>query len=70
MRAVQGRVPCSEALTCVGVLAEALHDSWKPHAAGLLEGMVLSGLSQGLVDALTKVELDGDGGWYMVIRPQ
>jgi hypothetical protein len=36
----------TEALACVGVLAQALHLSWQPYAQQLLSVMMLTGPSQ------------------------
>jgi hypothetical protein len=36
----------TEALSCVGVLARALHLSWQPYAQQLLSVMMLTGPSQ------------------------
>jgi FKBP12-rapamycin complex-associated protein len=58
--ALQGRSSCPEALHCVGVLATALREAWRPHCQPLLEGMVLTGLSETLVEALTAVS-DAEG---------
>ena len=39
-------------LQCVGVLSKALGNSWKGPAASLIEPMILTGLSQTLVQSL------------------
>uniref|UniRef100_A0A7R9YR22 Serine/threonine-protein kinase TOR n=1 Tax=Chlamydomonas euryale TaxID=1486919 RepID=A0A7R9YR22_9CHLO len=49
------RVGCLEALMCVGALAKALKKSWEPCVTQLLEGMMLTGLSETLVRALQDV---------------
>lgn len=41
----------------MGALARALGPAWRPHAAVLLEGMMLTGLSEALVAALTSVSV-------------
>ncbi|PNW79096.1 hypothetical protein CHLRE_09g400553v5 [Chlamydomonas reinhardtii] len=46
---------CYEALQCVGMLAVALGPLWRPYAAALVEAMVLTGVSEVLVQALTQV---------------
>ena len=51
-----GRRPaCSEAIQCVGVLAEALGPETEAHIEVLLQPMILTGLSDVLVKALLKV---------------
>jgi len=49
------RVTCPEALQCVGVLSFALERNWEPLVAQLLETMMLTGLSEVLVESLTQV---------------
>ena len=51
---------CPEALQCVGVLSFALEHSWEHLVSQLLETMMLTGLSEVLVEALTQV-LIGEG---------
>lgn len=50
-------VQCPEALDCVGSLSQALGTLWLPYAAQLLDAMMLTGLSPGLVSALMQVLL-------------
>ena len=39
-------------LQCVGVLAGALHEAWRPHAESLIKPMIETGLSETLVHSL------------------
>jgi len=50
----RGKVQCSEALECAGVLCVALREDWQPHMALLLEPAMATGLSPSLVNALQK----------------
>uniref|UniRef100_A0A7S3R516 Serine/threonine-protein kinase TOR n=1 Tax=Dunaliella tertiolecta TaxID=3047 RepID=A0A7S3R516_DUNTE len=52
---LKSRVSCPEALECAGVLARALGPVWRPHAAQLLEGIMLTGLSEVQVNALIEI---------------
>lgn len=44
---------------CVGILAESLGTHWLPFAKQLLEPIVLTGLSDTLVQSLRKVATNG-----------
>ena len=39
-------------LQCTGVLARALRGAWRPHMKGLVEPMIMTGLTDALVRAL------------------
>jgi hypothetical protein len=39
-------------LQCAGVLARALRGAWRPHMRGLVEPMIMTGLTDALVRAL------------------
>ena len=49
------KLQCPEALQCVGALAKALGQQWRPYAQQLIEPMVSTGLSDTLVEALREV---------------
>lgn len=44
--------PVVPTLQCAGVLARALKGAWRPHMKGLVEPMIMTGLTDALVRAL------------------